>query len=173
MSLLYCHYHFVLSAKRGFFYRNFQLGPRKSVRCKEVSAKNCPLHRGFFIRILYETNPFLKKCPLEGGVRYREVSLYFRSWLHDTTLFNEHLHFYVDVSKDINMKISELIFPEFHFETEAKVDFPSACIWLFSILNRASSWAITGFGNQFCLKKRSRLMKALDNSFTSNLWDSR
>ena len=42
----------------------------KSVRCKEVSAKNCPPHRGFLIRILYETNPFLKKvsserwCPL-------------------------------------------------------------------------------------------------------------
>ena len=26
--------------------------------------------------ILYETNPFLKKCSLEGGVHYREVSLY-------------------------------------------------------------------------------------------------
>ena len=26
------------------------------------------------------------------------------------------------------LKTSELTFPEFHFETEAKVDFPSACI---------------------------------------------
>ena len=35
----------------------------------------------------------------------------------------------------------------------------------FSILNRALSWAITSFGNKFCLKKRSRLIKALDNRF--------
>ena len=42
--------------------------------------KNCPLHRGFLKRILYKTNPFLKKCPLEGDVRYREVSLY-DGWL--------------------------------------------------------------------------------------------
>ena len=73
--ILYC------TVKEAFLYRNFQLGPRKSVRCYEVSGKNCPLHRGFFIKILYETNPFLKKCPLEGGVccenvRYREVSLW-------------------------------------------------------------------------------------------------
>ena len=34
-----------------------------------------------------------------------------------------------------------------------------------SILNRALSWAITSFGNKFCLKKRSRLIKALDNRF--------
>ena len=31
---------------------------------------------------------------------------------------------------------------------------------MFSILNRALSWAITSFGNKFCLKKRSRLIKA-------------
>ena len=43
----------------------------KSIHCEEVSAKKCPLHRGFFIRFLYEINPFLKKCPSEGGVRYR------------------------------------------------------------------------------------------------------
>ena len=36
---------------------------------------------------------------------------------------------------------------------------------MFSILNRALSWAITSFGNEFCLKKRSRLIKALDNRF--------
>ena len=36
---------------------------------------------------------------------------------------------------------------------------------MFSILNRALSWAITSFGNKFCLKKRSRLIKALDNRF--------
>ena len=36
---------------------------------------------------------------------------------------------------------------------------------MFSILNRALFWAITGFGNKFCLKKRSRLIKALDNRF--------
>ena len=29
------------------------------------------------MRVLYETNPFLEKCPLEGGVRYREVSLHW------------------------------------------------------------------------------------------------
>ena len=70
-------------------------------------------------------------------------------------------------------KTLQLTFPEFHFETEAKVDFPSACIkqrrqkfeLMFSILNRALSWAITTFGNTFCLKKRSRLIKALDNRF--------
>ena len=67
----------------------------------------------------------------------------------------------------------QLTFPEFHFETEARVDFPSACILqrcqnfeqMFSILNRALSWAITSFGNKFCLRKRSRLIKALDNRF--------
>ena len=36
---------------------------------------------------------------------------------------------------------------------------------MFSILNHALSWAITSFGNEFCLKKRSRLIKALDNRF--------
>ena len=36
---------------------------------------------------------------------------------------------------------------------------------MFSILNRALSWAITSFGNKFCLKKLSRLIKALDNRF--------
>ena len=36
---------------------------------------------------------------------------------------------------------------------------------MFSILNRALSWAITSFVNKFCLKKRSRLIKALDNRF--------
>ena len=34
-----------------------------------------------------------------------------------------------------------------------------------SILNRALSWAITSFGNEFCLKKRSRLIKVLHNRF--------
>ena len=53
--LPHCHCDFVLSAKRGFLYGNFQLGPDK------VSVvKRCPLHRDFLIRILYETNPFLK-----------------------------------------------------------------------------------------------------------------
>ena len=36
---------------------------------------------------------------------------------------------------------------------------------MFLILNRALSWAITNFGNKFCLRKRSRLIKALDNRF--------
>ena len=36
---------------------------------------------------------------------------------------------------------------------------------MFSILNRALSWAITSFGNKFCLEKRSRLIGALDNRF--------
>ena len=36
---------------------------------------------------------------------------------------------------------------------------------MFSILNRALSWAITSFGNKFCLKSRSRLIKALNNRF--------
>ena len=36
---------------------------------------------------------------------------------------------------------------------------------LFSIPNRALSWAITSFGNKFCLKMRSRLIKALNNRF--------
>ena len=35
----------------------------------------------------------------------------------------------------------------------------------FLILNRALSWAIGSFGNKFCLKKRSRLIKASDNRF--------
>ena len=33
------------------------------------------------------------------------------------------------------------------------------------MVNRALSWAITSFGNKFCLKKRSRLIKVLDNRF--------
>ena len=36
---------------------------------------------------------------------------------------------------------------------------------MLSILNRALSWAITSFGNKFNLKKRSGLIKALDNGF--------
>ena len=36
---------------------------------------------------------------------------------------------------------------------------------MFSILNRALSWAIISFGNKFCLKMRSRLIKALNNRF--------
>ena len=28
VSLLYCHYHFVLATKGDFLYRSFQLGPR-------------------------------------------------------------------------------------------------------------------------------------------------
>ena len=36
---------------------------------------------------------------------------------------------------------------------------------MLSILNRALSWAINSFGNKFCLKKRSRLIQALDNEF--------
>ena len=36
---------------------------------------------------------------------------------------------------------------------------------MFSILNRALSRVITSFRNKFCLKKRSRLIKALDNRF--------
>ena len=36
---------------------------------------------------------------------------------------------------------------------------------MFSILNRALSWAITSFGNKFCLKMRSRLIKSLNNRF--------
>ena len=67
----------------------------------------------------------------------------------------------------------QLTFLEFHFETEAKVDFPSACILqmcqkfeqMFSILNRALSCAMTSFGNKFYLKERSRLIKASDNRF--------
>ena len=44
---------------------------------------------------------------------------------------------------------------------------------MFSILNCALSQAVTSFGNKFCLKKRSRLIKVLDKKFTSNLWNSR
>ena len=36
---------------------------------------------------------------------------------------------------------------------------------MFSIIKRALSWAISSFGNKFCLKTRSRLIKALDNRF--------
>ena len=36
---------------------------------------------------------------------------------------------------------------------------------MFSILNRALSWTITSSGNKFYPKKRSRLIKALDNRF--------
>ena len=36
---------------------------------------------------------------------------------------------------------------------------------MFSIVIRALSWAITSFGNKFCLKKRLRLIKASDNRF--------
>ena len=36
---------------------------------------------------------------------------------------------------------------------------------MFSIQNRALSWVLTSFGNKFCLKMRSRLIKALNNRF--------
>ena len=35
-------------------------------------------------------------------------------------------------------------------------------------INRALSLAIPSFGNKFCLRMRSRLIKALENRFTSN-----
>ena len=37
-----------------------------------MPAENCPLDRGFHIRILYKKQSIPEKCPLEGGVRYRE-----------------------------------------------------------------------------------------------------
>ena len=36
---------------------------------------------------------------------------------------------------------------------------------MFSILNRALSRARTSFGNKFCLRKRSRLIKTLNSRF--------
>ena len=36
---------------------------------------------------------------------------------------------------------------------------------MFSILNRALSWAITSYRNKFNLRKRSRLIKGLHNRF--------
>ena len=36
---------------------------------------------------------------------------------------------------------------------------------MIGILNRALSWEINSFGNKFCLKKRSRLIKPSDNRF--------
>ena len=42
----------------------------KSVRFQEVSAKNCPLHRGFLRSVLW------KEVSTIEDVRYREVSLY-------------------------------------------------------------------------------------------------
>ena len=36
---------------------------------------------------------------------------------------------------------------------------------MFSILNRALPWAISSYGNKFCLRKRSRWIKGLDNRF--------
>ena len=36
---------------------------------------------------------------------------------------------------------------------------------MFSIINRVLSLAITSFGEKFCLKKRSRLIKVLNNRF--------
>ena len=45
----------------------------------------------------------------------------------------------------------------------SQVEYKIVCF--ISILNRALSWAITSFGNKFCLKKRSKLIKALDNRF--------
>ena len=32
-------------------------------------VRSCSPRRGFLIRILYETTPFLKKCPREGDIR--------------------------------------------------------------------------------------------------------
>ena len=43
-----------------------------------MSAKNCSVHRGFLIRISHETNPFLKRCPLEGDVHQKKVSVIAR-----------------------------------------------------------------------------------------------
>ena len=36
---------------------------------------------------------------------------------------------------------------------------------MLSILNRSLPWTITSLGNKFCLKKRSTLIRALDNRF--------
>ena len=51
--------------KEVLLYRNFQLGLGK------VFVVRCPLYGGFLTKILYESNPFLKKmstgrrCPLQ------------------------------------------------------------------------------------------------------------
>ena len=71
---MYCHCHFVLSAKEVFLCSNYQLGhtkvfivrrgPLRTVCYIEVSP--------FIIKILYETDPFPEKCPPEGAVRFIE-----------------------------------------------------------------------------------------------------
>ena len=72
---------------------------------------------------------------------------------------------------------TQLTLPEFHTETEAKADFPAACIQqrrqkpeqMLSILNYVLSWATTSPGNKFRVKNRPRLMKALNNRFNVKL----
>ena len=70
---LYCTVIVVLYCplEEVFLCRKLQLGPKKV----SVAAENCPLNRGFFKGILNETNQVLKKCPLEGGVRYGRCPL--------------------------------------------------------------------------------------------------
>ena len=49
----------------------------ENLQLEKVSVvRKCPPRTVRYIEVsLDETNLFLKKCPLEGGVRYREVSL--------------------------------------------------------------------------------------------------
>ena len=72
---------FYCPPKEVFLYRNSNWDPDKVSVVRRCPRENCPLHRGFLIRILYETNPFLKSVRWKEvstieDVHYREVSLY-------------------------------------------------------------------------------------------------
>ena len=65
VSLMYCHCHFVLSAKRFFCIEIFNWDLEKV-----SAARRCPLRTVRNIKVsFYETNPFLK------SVRYRGCPL--------------------------------------------------------------------------------------------------
>ena len=51
------------------------------------------------------------------------------------------------------MKLRKLTFPEFHFETEAKVDFPSACI-----LQKRQKFELDAFNPELCVVLGNNLL---------------
>ena len=78
VSLLYCQLSFCTVHQKRFFCIEILNWDLKSVR-RKVSAKNCPLRRGFLVVIVYETKRFLKKvctrsrCPLQRSFTVHKI----------------------------------------------------------------------------------------------------
>ena len=74
VSLLYCHCHchFVLSARRGFFVQKLGPGKMSIVRCPPRNVRHIEVSlQEFYMKPICSW----KRCPLEGGVHYRDYTV--------------------------------------------------------------------------------------------------